>query len=78
MKDLTESSIKPLSVFQIKQKQFILSEYPMLDDMMVETIVRLKEGQIENIVRDMKSGKLIPHEEAKTPEEYILQSVSVE
>ena len=62
MKDLTESSIKPLSVFQIKQKKFILSEYPMLDDMMVETIVRLSEGQIENIVRDMKSGKLIPHE----------------
>ena len=58
MTDLKESDIKPLSVFQIKQKQFILSEYPMLDDMMVETIVRLSEGQIENIVKNVENNSL--------------------
>ena len=78
MKDLKDCDIKSLSVFQTKQKQFILNEYPMLDETMVDTIVRLSEEQKNSIVNDMKNGDLVPHEEAKKPEDYILQSVSVE
>jgi hypothetical protein len=77
MTDLKEcKKIADLTPFQIKQKQFILQEYPMLDDMMVDTIVRLKSDKIDGIVEQIKSGEL-KHEVPMKPEDYILQSVSV-
>ena len=77
MTDLKEcKKIADLTPFQIKQKQFILQEYPMLDDMMVDTIVRLKSDKIDGIVEQIKSGEL-KHEVPMKPEDYIIQSVSV-
>ena len=78
MKDLKEcESIKTLTPFQKRQKNFILDEYPMLDEMMADTIVRLSETQKDAIVEDMKEGKL-KHENPMKPEDYVLKSVSIE
>ena len=77
MTDLKDcKKIADLTPFQIKQKQFILQEYPMLDDMMVDTIVRMKKDKIDDIVEKIKSGEL-KHDEPMKPEDYIIQSVSV-
>jgi hypothetical protein len=77
MTDLKNCKKTPdLTPFQIKQKQFILQEYPMLDDMMVDTIVRMKGEKVDAIVEQIKSGEL-KHEEPLKPEDYIIQSVRV-
>ena len=68
--------IADLSPFQVKQKDFILQEYPMLDEFMVDTIVRMKNDRLDAIVNQMKSGEL-KHEEPMKPEDYVLQSVSI-
>ena len=68
--------IADLSPFQVKQKQYILQEYPMLDDLMVDTIVRMKGEKVDALVEQIKSGEL-KHEEPMKPEDYIIQSVSV-
>ncbi len=76
--DLKEvQTISPLSPFQIKQKQFILQEYPMLDDLMVDTIVRMKKEKLDEIVGEMKSGEL-KLDEKEDPQNYIIKSVKVE
>tara|TARA_R110000822_G_scaffold16115_2_gene55118 strand:- start:196 stop:432 length:237 start_codon:yes stop_codon:yes gene_type:complete len=78
MTDLTKcKTIEPLSPFQTRQKKFILQEYPMLDDLMVDTIVRMKGEKIDAIVEQIKSGEL-KHEEPMKPEDYIITSVKVE
>ena len=78
MIDLKEvKTIEPLSVFQIQQKKFILQEYPMLDDLMVDTIVRMKGEKVDAIVEQIKSGEL-KHEASLKPEEYTITSVKIE
>ena len=77
MTNLNEcKKIADLSCFQVKQKQFILQEYPMLDDFMVDTIVRMKSDKLDAMVKQIKSGEL-KHEAPMKPEDYTLQSVSV-
>lgn len=77
-KDLKDcKTIEPLSVFQIQQKKFILQEYPMLDDLMVDTIVRMKNEKVDAIVEQIKSGEL-KHEPPKDPADYVIGSVKVE
>lgn len=77
-KDLKEcKTIAPLSVFQIQQKKFILQEYPMLDELMVDTIVRMKNEKVDAIVEQIKSGEL-KHEPPKDPADYVIASVKVE
>ena len=72
-----QKEIKKLSVFQQKQKDYLLKEYPMLDDLQIDTLVRLTDEQRDAIVKDMKEGKL-KNEEPLKPEEYIIQdSVSI-
>jgi len=76
--DLKEcKTISNLTPFQIKQKQFILQEYPMLDDFMVDTIVRMKKDKINEIVSEMKSGEL-KLDEKDNPENYTIKSVEIE
>jgi hypothetical protein len=70
-------NIRELTPFEEKQKEYILSKYPQLDDFMIDTIVRMTEEQKNNIVAKMKSGEL-KHEEPKDAEHYIMKSVSVE
>lgn len=77
MKDLSKCELTKLTEFQIKQKAYILNEYPMLDDMMVETILRLTPGQTVAIINDMKDGTLA-HEKDHNPDDFTLQTVKVE
>ncbi len=78
MTDLTKvKTIEPLSPFQIQQKKFILQEYPMLDDLMVDTIVRMKGDKIDAIVEQIKSGEL-KHEQPKDSADYTITSVKIE
>ena len=65
--------IRPLTPFEKKQKEFLLKEYPMLDDLMIDTAIRLTDSQRTKIVEQIKNGEL--KEESKT--EYTLPNVSV-
>lgn len=77
-KDLKEcKTIAKLSPFQIQQKKFILSEYPMIDDLMADTIVRMKNDKVDAIVEQIKSGEL-KHEIPMNPEDYVITTVKVE
>jgi len=69
-------NIRELTSFEERQKQFILHKYPMLDDLIVDTIVRMNEDQKNDIVVKMKSGEL-KHEEPKDPADYIVKSVLI-
>jgi len=67
----------PLTSFQIQQKDFLIRQYPMLPEDVMETIVRLTEDQKNDICKKIKSGEL-KHEDARSsPEEYTIQSVKV-
>lgn len=79
MKDLKEcKKIAELSPFQKQQKKFLLQEYPMLDDFMIDTIVRMKNENLDAIVADMKTGELKHEERLPKPEDYVITSVKVE
>ncbi len=78
MKDLTKvEQIKPLNDYQVKQKEYLLSHYPQLDDFMLDTILRMKPEQIDSLVYQVKEGSL-KHEEPLNPEDYIIKCVSIE
>ena len=78
MTDLKDcKTIEPLCPFQIQQKKFILQEYPMLDDFMADTIVRMKSEKVDAIVEQIKSGEL-KHEPPKDPADYVITAVKVE
>ena len=64
-----------LSPKQIKQKEFILSQYPMLDATIVETILLTPEDKLNETVNQIKNDEL-KHEEP--PKKYIFESVTVE
>jgi hypothetical protein len=66
-----------LTPLQIKQKDFILQEYPMLDETIADTIVRLSPEDTETIANKIKSGEL-KLEEPMDAEKYTIQSVKVE
>ncbi len=68
--------IRKLTQFELKQKDFLIREYPTLDESIMETIIRLTDEQRDEIVDKIKSGEL-KHEEPKDPSEYIIQSVKV-
>jgi hypothetical protein len=68
--------IPDLTPFQITQKNFIVKEYPMLDEFMADTIVRMKNDRVDAIVNQIKSGEL-KHEEPMKPEDYVLQVVRI-
>tara|TARA_R100000935_G_scaffold15780_1_gene31575 strand:- start:1355 stop:1639 length:285 start_codon:yes stop_codon:yes gene_type:complete len=68
--------IADLTPFQVKQKEFLIKEYPMLDEFMCDTVVRMKKDKVDDLVAQIKSGEL-KHEEPMKPEDYIIQSVSV-
>ncbi len=69
--------IEPLTDLKIKQKEFLIQQYPMLDDLMIDTVLRMKPEQINNLVYQIKNGEL-KHEDPLSPEDYIIKSVSVE
>ena len=69
--------IRKLTPLEIKQKDFILQEYPMLDEGIVETIIRIGDKGRDEVVEKLKSGELTL-EKPKNVEEYTIQSVKVE
>lgn len=78
MKDLSKAEkIKPLNDYQVKQKEYLLSQYPQLDELMIDTILRMKPEQVDSLVYQVKEGTL-KHEEPLKPEDYIIKSVSIE
>ena len=50
--------IRKLTALEIRQKDFILQEYPMLDEGIVETIIRIGDAGRDAVVEKMKSGEL--------------------
>lgn len=73
----TQKEIRKLTALEIRQKDFILQEYPMLDEGIVETIIRIGDKGRDAIVEKMKSGEL-KLEDPMNPEDYIIKSVKVE
>ncbi len=73
---INPTEIRKLTAFEIKQKDFLLQEYPMLDETIIETLLRIGDEGRDKIVEKLKSGEL-KLEETKDAEEYIKQSVNV-
>jgi len=69
--------IRKLTALEIRQKDFILQEYPMLDEGIVETIIRIGDAGRDAVVEKMKSGELKLEDPMKS-EDYIVKSVKVE
>jgi len=69
--------IRKLTALEIRQKDFILQEYPMLDEGIVETIIRIGDKGRDAVVEKMKSGEL-KLEDPMKPEDYVVKSVKVE
>jgi len=75
--DIKEAKeIRKLTAFEKEQLEFLVKEYPMLPEYLLETMIRLTEEEKNRICDKMKSGEL-KMEEALKPEEYIKQSVKV-
>jgi len=75
-KSLKDKELPKLSPLQIKQLDFLVKEYPMLDLMALESVLRLSENQVDKIVSEIKSGDL-KHSEPLPSEDCIIQSVKV-
>ncbi len=77
MTDIKEvKEIRKLTVFETKQLEFLVKEYPMLPEYLLETMIRLTEDEKNRICDKMKAGELKMEEERK-PEDYIQQTVKV-
>lgn len=68
--------IRKLTVFETQQLEFLVKEYPMLPEYLLETMIRLSEDEKNRICDKMKSGEL-KMEEPMKPEDYIQQTVKV-
>ena len=75
-KSLKDKELPKLTPLQVKQLDFLVKEYPMLDLMALESVLRLSEKQVDKIVSEIKSGDL-KHSEPLTPEECVIQAVKV-
>jgi len=71
------SEIAKLTPEQIKQLDWLIKEYPSLDTMIIESILRLTDTQRDKIVDEIKDGTL-KHEEPLPPEETTITAVEVE
>lgn len=71
-----KAELPKLSPLQVKQLEFLMKEYPSLDLMCLESILRLTEDQKDRIVDEIKSGDL-KHSEPLVPEDCIIQAVKV-
>jgi hypothetical protein len=74
LKDRPE--IPKLTPAQIKQLDWLVKEYPSLDLMIIESILRLTDTQRNKIVGEIKDGTL-KHEEPLPPEECEIIAVEV-
>ena len=74
IKDSAE--LRKLTPLEHKQLDYLVKEYPMLDLMCLESVLRLTDGQREKIVDEIKVGDLC-HEKPEEPEKYIIEAVKV-
>ena len=73
---IKDKELPKLSPIQVKQLEFLMKEYPMLDMMTLESVLRLSDDQRDRIVDEIKSGEL-KHSEPLLPEDCIIQAVKV-
>ncbi len=73
-----ENKNRELTPLEKQQVDYLLKEYPNLDRLMIETIIRLSENQRQIICEEIKSGELKPDENVKDGEEVVIKGVSVE
>jgi len=66
-----------LTPTQVKQLDWLVKEYPDLDTMIIESILRITPAQRDKIVDEIKDGTL-KHEEPLPSEECIQIAVKVE
>ena len=74
--DQALKELPKLTPLQVKQLDYLIKEYPQLDLMTLESVLRLTENQRDKIVDSIKSGDL-SHEKPDSPEKYVIQSVKV-
>jgi len=74
--DKDRPEIPKLTSLQVKQLDWLVKEYPNLDTMMIESILRLTDAQRDAVVEQIKDGTLA-HEEPLTPEECTRVAVEV-
>lgn len=76
-KSIKDADIRKLNYKEVKQLDFLMKEYPHLDQGILETILRITDEQRNTIVNEIKEGDL-KHEEPLDTEKYTIQSVEVE
>jgi len=74
---MINKALPKLSPLQVKQLDYLMKEYPMLDLMSIESVLRISPAQQEKIVEALKDGSL-EHEKPEDVGQYIIQSVEVE
>ena len=73
--------IRELTPLEKQQLEYLVKEYPMLDEYMIETCLRIPSHKRDEICADIKSGELKlrdTEEEQQNKKEIILKSVSIE
>jgi len=73
----TAQDVPKLSPSQIKQLEYLMKEYPMLDQMALETVLRLSDEQRDKIVDEIKNAELEPHSKPEDPENCKIEAVEV-
>lgn len=74
-KTIKPTELPKLTPFEIKQIDFLVKEYPMLDQAQIESVIRITDTQRDKIVQEIKDGDL-KHEPLES-EECVTQSVEV-
>ena len=76
VESIKDKELPKLTPLQVKQLDYLIKEYPQLDLMTLESVLRLTENQRDKIIDEIKSGDL-SHEKPDSPEKYVIQSVKV-
>ena len=76
VESIKDKELPKLTPLQVKQLDYLIKEYPQLDLMTLESVLRITENQRDKIIDEIKSGDL-SHEKPDSPEKYVIQSVKV-
>ena len=73
--------IRDLTPLEKQQLEYLVKEYPTLDEYMLETCLRIPSHKRDEICADIKSGELKlkdTEEEQRNKKEQVIKSVSIE
>jgi len=74
-----QKEIAKLTPIQTERKKFILENYPSLDEMFADTIVRLTDEEADHFSERMRAcAGINSPPSADDPEKYSLQTVTIE